>query len=192
MTEQPLDTIPLAVVRSERTKQWERNSSLMVGGWDHYIPCTGLCGKKKKGKGYVQDLEINALSFKNQRGLKYQIQATKIRQSPHGMTEPNYTTYRQADRLTDRETDRQTKSQSSRPTGRLTNEERGRETYLRTTHYLLPGRGVRVISRGLYGFQGGQKESVEIDKVWGGEDYGILTANEERKLEYHRALGGIR
>ena len=81
------------------------------------------------------------------------------------MTEPNYTTYRQTDRLTDRETDRQTKSQSSRPTGRLTNEERGRETYLRTAHYLLPGRGVRVISRGLYGFQGGQKESVEIEKV---------------------------
>ena len=121
--------------------------------------------KKKEEKGHVQELEINALSFKNQRGWKYQIQTKKIRQSSHGMTEPNYTTYRQTDRLTDRETDRQTKSQSSRPTGRLTNEERGRETYLRTTHYLLPGRGVRGISRGLYGFQGGRKESVEIDKV---------------------------
>ena len=124
--------------------------------------------KKKEEKGHVQELEINALSFKNQRGLKYQIQATKIRQSPHGMTEPNYTTYRQADRLTDRENDRKTKSQSSRPTGRLTNEERGRETYLRTTHYLLPGRGVRVISRGLYGFQGVRRNRSKSTKYEGG------------------------
>lgn len=67
--------------------------------------------KKKEEKGYVQDLEINALSFKNQRGWKYQIQTTKIRQSPHGMTEPNYMTHRQTDSQTERPTDRQKANQ---------------------------------------------------------------------------------
>ena len=71
--------------------------------------------KKKEEKGHVQDLEINALSFKNQRGLKYQIQASKIRQSPHGMTELNYMTDR------DRQTDRQTDKKPVRSTYEQTN-----------------------------------------------------------------------
>ena len=77
--------------------------------------------KKKEEKGYVQDLEINALSFKNQRGLKYQIQTTKIRQSPQGIdktelhdTPTDRQTHRQRDRQTDKKPIKSTYGQTNK------------------------------------------------------------------------------
>lgn len=109
------------------------------------------------------------------------------------MTEPNYTTYRQTDRLTDRETDRQTDKKPIKSTYGQTNKWRERQRdVLKDDSLFIAGQGGPSDFEGIIRISGGQKESVEIDKVWGGEDYGILTANEKRTLEYHRALGGIR